>query len=74
MTHETEQGHRLDPIRMGALLKDVPGKWVALRGDEIVEARDTFDQVVIALHERGIKDATIIRAPAETESELVGLG
>jgi hypothetical protein len=59
---------------MADLLGEVPGKWVAIREGEIVEARDTFDQVIMALHERGIKDATVLRSPNPTEPELVGFG
>lgn len=74
MTTDSEQPRHLDPIRLGALLKDVPGKWVALRGGEIVDVGETFDQVILSLHAREIRDATVIRAPAEAEAELVGLG
>ncbi len=64
----------LEPIRLTQLMRQCPGKWVALRNGEILEVRETFDQVIVALHERDITDATILRSPEEHEMELVGLG
>ena len=61
-------------VRLADLLSQCPGKWVAIKNDEIVAVRETPDQLVQDLHDRGIEDATIMRAPAETEPELVGLG
>ncbi len=72
MTSEEHAGPRLEPVRMAHLLRQMPGKWVALHNGEIIEARDTFDQVVMALKERDIVGATVIRAP--DLNELVGLG
>jgi hypothetical protein len=66
--------HHLEPVRLAALLRQVPGKWVAIHDGEIVVARDTFDQVVMDLNDRNITDATIMRSPAEHEVELVGMG
>ncbi len=68
------QGSHLEPIRLTHLMRQCPGKWVALRNGEILEVRETFDQVIAALHERDITDATILRSPEEHEMELVGLG
>jgi hypothetical protein len=62
----------LEPVRLAELLHQVPGKWVAIRGDEILEVRDTFDQVVLALHDRDITGITVLRSPAPDEPELVG--
>ena len=59
---------------MVGLLHEVPSKWVAIRRGEIVEARDTFDQVILALHERDITDATVLRSPDPREPETVGFG
>ena len=64
----------VEPIRLADLLRQVPGKWVALRNGEIVDARETLDQLVQSLKERNIKDVTVMRAPAEHEPELVGFG
>jgi hypothetical protein len=64
----------LEPIRTGELLRGCAGKWVAMRNGEVVEGRETFDQLVIALQERDIKNVTVMRVPAEHEVELVGLG
>jgi hypothetical protein len=77
MKRVAEEGttmRHLEPVKLSELLRQVPGKWVAIRGDEIIEARDTFDAVVFALTQRGIDDATIMRSPAEFEAEMVGLG
>ena len=65
---------QLEPVHLAELLHECPGKWVGLRNGEIIEVRDTFDQVVTALRDRGITNATVMRSPAEEEAELVGLG
>jgi hypothetical protein len=65
---------QLQPVDMAPLLRQVPGKWVALRNGEIVEVRDTLDALTVALEERGLSDVTVLRAPAEGETEMVGLG
>lgn len=74
VTPEKRKSHRLEPVRTVGLLHAVPGKWVAIRNGEIVEVRDTFDQVIMALHERGIADATVLRSPDPREPETVGVG
>lgn len=45
-----------------------------IKGGEVVDARRTPDELVMALKERQIRDAIILRVPAENEAELVGLG
>lgn len=50
------------------------GSWVALKDGVVVDARRTPYELMSALHERGITDTTIIRAPDPDEAELVGLG
>lgn len=64
----------MPPVELAALLRQVPGKWVALRNGEIIEARATLDELMFRLHDRSISDATVMRAPAEHEVEMVGLG
>jgi hypothetical protein len=65
----------LEPVRTADLLHETPGKWVAIKNGKVVEARDSFDQVILALHERDITDATVLRAPdPEREPETVGFG
>jgi hypothetical protein len=59
---------------MAPLLPQVPGKWVALYNGEIIEVRETLDALTVALEERGLSDVTVLRAPAEGETEMVGLG
>lgn len=50
------------------------GFWVAVKDDDVVEARPTADALVLALREHDIAGATIFRCPARDEPELVGLG
>ena len=65
---------KLDPVHVGNLLREVPGKWVAIIDGRLVEVQETLDLLVIALKNRGIRDATIMRSPGEQEPLLVGLG
>jgi hypothetical protein len=65
----------LEPVRTVEFLHQTPGKWVAVKNGQIVEARDSFDQVIIALHVRDITDATVLRSPDPLrEPETVGFG
>jgi hypothetical protein len=64
----------MSPVDLSDALRECAGKWVALRHHEIVEVRENPHALVMALKERGIRDATVIRAPASGEAELVGLG
>lgn len=64
----------VEPIRIRDLAHEVPGKWVALRDDTIVDVADTLDGLMAALAKRCISDVTVMRAASETETELVGLG
>ncbi len=65
---------KMSPVDLAEELRQCAGKWVAIRGGAVVEVRETPYALVMALHERGIDDATILRAPASNEPELVGLG
>lgn len=65
---------RPEPVAIGELLRQVPGKWVALRNGEIIESRETLDQLALVLKQNGIKDVTVMRAPGTGEVELVGFG
>ena len=64
----------LHPVDIAPLLRQVPGKWVALHNGEIIEVRETLDALTVALEERGLSDVTVLRAPTEGETEMVGLG
>jgi hypothetical protein len=64
----------LEPVRTSHVTAQVKGQWVAMRNGEIVEVGATFDEVMLRLHDREITDVTVIRIPADTEAELVGLG
>jgi hypothetical protein len=66
----TEQGRPSIP----EIQREYAGSWVALKDGVVVDARPTPYELVSALHERGITDTTIIRAPDHDEPELVGLG
>lgn len=65
---------KLQVISLEQALRDFPGMWVAIKDGQIVEARRTPDEVVLALHEREIRDAYVTRIPGEHDKELVGLG
>jgi hypothetical protein len=47
---------------------------VAIKDGEVVEARHTPDEVILALHEREIRGAYVVRMPGEDDNELIGLG
>ena len=64
----------LEPVRLADLLKEVPGRWVAMHNGEIIEVRATLDELMLALQAKGTTDATVMRAPGAGEPELVGLG
>ncbi|MGH8931756.1 MAG: DUF5678 domain-containing protein [Egibacteraceae bacterium] len=65
---------RLQVVSLEEAVRDFPGMWVAIKDGKIVEARRTPDEVVLALHEREIRDAYVTRIPGEHDKELVGLG
>ena len=64
----------VEPVRTQRLAEQLAGKWAAMHNGEVIEAGDTFDEVMMRLHARSITSATVMRIPAETEAELVGLG
>jgi hypothetical protein len=64
----------MQPVLLRDAVKGFEGKWVGLKDRQVVEARNTADAVYMALRERGIRGATIMRVPAIGEPELVGLG
>lgn len=67
-------GRRDPQMRLIDFQRANPGCWLAVRGDEVVAARNTPHELAHELAERGIGDATIFRSPARHEPELVGLG
>jgi hypothetical protein len=58
------------------MLRGLEGKWVALKGGEVVAAADTADALFKRLRSKRIRDASVLRVPTEQEhkAELVGLG
>jgi len=69
----TDNPERAQPS-VPEMQREYAGSWVAMKDGVVVDARQTPYELVSALHERGIKDTTIIRAPDVNEPELVGLG
>jgi hypothetical protein len=65
---------RMQVITLKQAVDDFPGMWVAIKDGEVVEARHTPDEVVLALHEREIRGAYVVRMPGEDDDELIGLG
>jgi hypothetical protein len=61
-------------VAVSDLLRQYAGRWVALMEGAVVAAAETADRLYADLHSKQIRGATIIRAPAEDEPELVGLG
>jgi hypothetical protein len=81
--------HKLRPARehpitmrseMGAvhqtaeIQQSYAGSWVAIVDGQVIEARENPHALAVALHDRGVTAATIMRCPALNEPELVGLG
>lgn len=64
------------PLPLSETLREFRGSWVAVdrRTGEAVEAADTPHLLAAKIRERGLKNVAIVRAPDETEPELVGLG
>lgn len=59
---------------IAAVQSQYPGMWVAIVDGRVVEARANPHALAVALHDRSIQQATILRCPAIDEPELVGLG
>ena len=66
----------MEPLRLSELLRGLEGKWVAIKGGEVVAAADTADALFKRLRSKRIRDASVLRVPTEQEhkAELVGLG
>lgn len=62
------------PVRIAGLLRQAPGKWVAIKGHRIVDVAETPDRLHQSMKDRGIHGATVMRAPGEHEPLQVGLG
>lgn len=67
-----------EPVELAGSLRGFEGRWVAVKDGEVVAAAETMDRLILTLQEsqRGesVRNATILRVPAEHEAELVGLG
>jgi hypothetical protein len=66
----------MEPLRLSEILRGLEGKWVALRGDEVVAAAGSADALFRQLRSKRVLDASVLRVPTEQEhkAELVGLG
>ena len=71
-----KRGSAVEPPRLAEILRGLEGKWVALRGTEVVAAASTSDALFKQLRSKRIRDASVLRVPTEQEheAELVGLG
>ena len=66
----------MEPPRLSEILRGFEGKWVALKGSEVVAAANSSDALLKQLRSKRIRDASVLRVPTEQEheAELVGLG
>ena len=64
----------VEPIHTADQLREFAGQWVAIRDGEVVAAAETPDRLLMHLRDKKWDDASIVRAPAEGEAVLVGLG
>jgi Family of unknown function (DUF5678) len=67
---------KVRPLPLPEILRGLEGKWVALRGDKVIEVGDTPDALLKRLRSRRIRDAVVMRAPSERDhdAELIGFG
>jgi hypothetical protein len=67
---------RYGTAALSEILRGLEGKWVALRGSEVIAAADSADALFKRLRSKQIRDAAMLRVPTEQEhkAELVGLG
>jgi hypothetical protein len=65
---------RKEPIRLVDALREVPGKWVAVRDRRVVDVAETPDRLHHDPKDRGIRGATIMGSPGDHEPLQVGLG
>lgn len=70
----------MEPEHNSASLADVlaacPGRWVAVdrRTSTAIAVAETPYLLVQIIHEKGLRDLAVVRAPDPSEPELVGLG
>ncbi|HEX9776118.1 MAG TPA: DUF5678 domain-containing protein [Actinomycetota bacterium] len=63
---------KMKPVTLSAALGGLAGKWVAVKNGQPIAVSSTPDELYMHLHQKGIRDATILRVPAENEPEIVG--
>jgi hypothetical protein len=66
----------VESVRLSEILRGLEGKWVALKGNEVVAAANNADALFKQLRSKQIRYASVLRVPTEQEheAELVGLG
>jgi hypothetical protein len=64
------------PARVVAPLTGLEGRWVAIRGDEVLAAKESSDAIFgwLRSHRIPVDSVVVLRVPDEDEPELVGLG
>lgn len=65
-------------VDLAGSLRGFEGRWVAVKDGKVVAAAETMDRLLLTLQESqlgsSVRNATVLRVPAENEAELVGLG
>ena len=64
----------VEPIHTAEQLREFAGQWVAIRGGKVVAAAESADRLLMQLRDKKWDDVSIVRAPAEGEAVLIGLG
>lgn len=64
----------MEPMPLPQILEGLEGFYVAIKNGEAVEVARTLEKLGENLRRRGIRDASILRAPERGEPELVGVG
>ena len=87
---QAERGSVMEPLRLSEILRGLEGKWVALKGGEVVAAannrrddallnaseqqRNNADALFKQLRSKRIRDASVLRVPTEQEHEAELVG
>jgi hypothetical protein len=64
----------MEPSRLTPVFEGLEGQWAAVKDGKVVEVARTPDALFVRLRSRNIKNATILRVPAQDDPEPVGLG
>jgi hypothetical protein len=69
-----ERPDRTPARRLHELLQGFDGQWVAIQDSKVVAVNASPYELVAELRRRGLDRASIIRAPAASEPEMVAFG